>query len=156
MSVSSGPEAKSGIERLKRAPASALQAMRRGAGIRSAILSAAPPSAPTTNPICTLIVIQACPEPERFHSRASCGTTADAENQSAITSSWANASSSSVRRLARTSRDSVFDIPRARDRFGLRENTQTGHKPKREATTETAASRSIFSATHSFHANGLH
>ena len=50
-------------------------------------------SAPTTNPSCTLIVSHACWPPLKLHSAASCGTTAVAENHSAIASSSASASS---------------------------------------------------------------
>jgi len=60
--------------------------------MRSARLSRADPSAPMTNPSCTDMVSQACPEVESPHSLVSAGTTAEAENQTDIARSSANAS----------------------------------------------------------------
>jgi len=78
----SGPSDTSGMHALTRAPNRALKAINRCAGIRSAQLSAALARAPTTNPICTDIVIQACIVALRSHSAVNWGITALAENQS--------------------------------------------------------------------------
>ena len=56
-------------------------------------------SAPTTKPSCTLIVSHDACAPLSFHSALSCGTTADAENQSDIASILPTASSQRLRHL---------------------------------------------------------
>jgi hypothetical protein len=48
------------------------------------------------------VVSQDCRAPESFHSAVSCGTTADAENQTDMASSAARASSETFRRLPRS------------------------------------------------------
>ena len=69
--------------------------------MRSARLSTADPSAPMTKPTCTAMVSQACSELESPHSLVSAGTMADAENQTDIPRSSANASTTICFRLRR-------------------------------------------------------
>src|SRR6266545_6548765 len=62
---------------------------------RGSSLSASPMSAlarqPATKPACTPLVSAALEKLERWNSAASAGSTADAENQSAIAATWQNA-----------------------------------------------------------------
>ncbi len=93
----SGACTKKAIAVLNAAPNSALSATSRRAGIRSARLSTALSSAPTTKPSCTLIVSHDCPAPPSRHSSVSCGMTAEAENQSDMASISASANSQRLR-----------------------------------------------------------
>ena len=68
-------------------------------GMRSARLKTADPNAPTTKPICTVIVSHACPPSSNAQTSVKAGITAEAENQVAIASSSARASSSKTRHL---------------------------------------------------------
>ena len=61
--------------------------------IRSARPSAADPAAPATNPACTGAVIQAAAPALRCHWLASAGTTAEAENHTAMASTSTRAMS---------------------------------------------------------------
>src|SRR5258706_9768189 len=88
---------------LDAAAARALTASRRCAGRRSASVRMELSSAPATKPSCTLVVSQDCKAPESFHSTVSCGTTAEAENQTDMPSSAARASSETFRHLPRSS-----------------------------------------------------
>src|SRR5690606_17602261 len=78
---------------------SADTASNRCAGIRSASVSTADPNAPITKPICTDMVSHALPDSSSAHAVVSAGTTAEAENHTAITSSSASDSSRSARHL---------------------------------------------------------
>ena len=91
--------AQSAMAPLKRAPATALTANSRCAGTRSASVNSVLVNAPTTKPICTLMVSQDCCPDVSDHSWVSWGTTADAENQSDMASNSASANSQRVRHL---------------------------------------------------------
>jgi hypothetical protein len=60
---------------------------RRGS-IRSANPKIALVRLPTTNPACTPLVSDACKNGDNRYSASSAGTTAEAENQSAIAATW--------------------------------------------------------------------
>ncbi len=65
-------------------------------GIRSARCKTADPRLPMTKPICTDMVNQACPEGLNCQASVKAGTTAEAENQTVITSNSARASKKMV------------------------------------------------------------
>src|SRR5262245_22482239 len=66
------------------------------AEIRADRLNQAEPNAPTTKPICTEIVSQARPDSSKVQADVSAGTTAEAENQTAIASNSASDIKSSI------------------------------------------------------------
>src|SRR5262245_39849657 len=88
-SVGAYPASSRGMAALQIAAARALTATSRWAESRSARFRMAERSAPTTKPIWTLIVSHDCSGPERPHSAVSCGTTAEAENQTEMAKSSA-------------------------------------------------------------------
>ena len=92
------PTPASGIAAVAAAPTRALTPNTTCAGTRSARLVAALASAPTTKPSCTLAVSQALPDEVSSHSSASSPATAEAENHSAIASTWARTMNARARR----------------------------------------------------------
>ena len=82
---------------VQKAAPSALPAIRYGALSRSGRLRAADVSAPTTNPSCTAVVSSGTCTPLSPHSARSAGAAAEAANQVASASTWADATSASCR-----------------------------------------------------------
>ena len=70
------------------APITAEAAKSRRGSMRSGSPSTALARQPMTNPACTPLVSAACMKGERWNSATSAGTTADAENHSAIAATW--------------------------------------------------------------------
>ena len=91
------PVASSGIKTVARAASRADAVNSRRDETLSARLSKADPNAPATNPICTDIVSHARPASLKLHALVRAGTTAEAENHTAMPSNSASASSNSVR-----------------------------------------------------------
>ena len=73
------------------APTKADSAMKRLGSTRSASPSNALATQPITNPACTPLVRAACANPVSPYCATSAGTTADAENHSAIAATWQSA-----------------------------------------------------------------
>jgi hypothetical protein len=86
-----GPLAASGMSVVIPAASSADPPNSQCVGSRSARLNTADTSAPATKPACTDMVSQARPPSSRLHAADSAGTTAEAENHTAIASNSAMA-----------------------------------------------------------------
>ena len=94
----------------------ALAATKRLSSRRSARPRTAETRQPATKPSCTPLVNAACMNPVRRNSAVSCGTTAEAENQSAIASIWDSARAAIDARLEAATMASSY---RSRDRSGI-------------------------------------
>ena len=79
------------INALAAAPTNAEIMKKRRGSRRSASPSAALITLPMTNPACTPLVSAACANDDNLYSARSAGTTADAENHSAIAATWHSA-----------------------------------------------------------------